>query len=115
MLASILGYLWDGSTPVQPPEAIPEVRTPARGSGRSRGEYLPFSDDYWNARETTIKADRPKAIHFAEPAPARRAPAQREITATEMQLASLRQQLSEAPTIDALKAIAGQIRKLKSS
>lgn len=119
MLASILGYLWGGDIPVQPPETVPEPTTPGRGSGKGKGQrfgsdYLPFSDDYWLARETTIQADQPKTVHFAESAPVRRAPVQREITAMEMQLSSLRQQLAEAPSIDALKAIAGQIRALKA-
>ena len=114
MLALLEYFLDWGGSPASSVSAGPSVAYFGGGSGKSNKNYITLSDEYWDGFTSRMQQDVPKTVHFVEAPPARRAPAQREITANEMQLATLRQQLAEAPSIDALKAIAGQIRALKA-
>ena len=119
-MLALLEFFWDANAPIAPPVIIIPDATPGRGSGKSKAAkdreyYRTFDDEYWLERDSRMKEDAPKNVHFINPADAQRAArSPRQVTEVEMQIAALRQQLVQAPSIEALKAIAGQIASLKS-
>ena len=114
MTSALLSFFWDANAPVAP-VVVEDLTTPGHGSGGTRRNsdiYIPLDFEYWENREAVIRHSNLKQVEYLPPPPPP-GPTAEQIAEWRFQLATLQQRLPEADSVETLKSMVEQIRKLK--